>query len=164
MIKYTTHTTPIGSLVLAETDQGLCRILFPDEQPAEVLLAQDFQTETIKQDPRTGEAARSQLDEYFSGRRTTFDLSLDLQTTPFFKRVLQAVSEIPYGEISTYGDIAKKIGNPRAVRAVGAANARNPMPIIIPCHRVLGKGGQLTGYGGGLDRKQYLLTLEQKHR
>jgi len=161
LIKYTTHPTPIGSLVLAESGQGLCRVLFPDEDHAESILSRVFPNEAIIEDTRACSSPRQQLDEYFAGKRTQFTLSIDLQTTPFFKRALLAVAEIPYGKTATYGDIAIKIGNPRAVRAVGAANARNPIPIIIPCHRVLGKNGKLTGYGGGLHRKLFLLELEQ---
>jgi methylated-DNA-[protein]-cysteine S-methyltransferase len=103
-----------------------------------------------------------QVREYFQGKRTVFDLRLHLKGTPFQKEVWKALSEIPYGETRTYGDIAKAVGRPAAVRAVGLANARNPLPIVVPCHRVIGAGGKLVGYGGGLPVKQALLDRERE--
>jgi methylated-DNA-[protein]-cysteine S-methyltransferase len=102
-----------------------------------------------------------QLNEYFEGRRTTFDLALDLVGTPFQKSVWSALLRIPFGETRTYGEIAAQLGNPKAVRAVGAANGRNPLSIITPCHRVIGAHGELTGFAGGLGAKEYLLRLER---
>lgn len=107
--------------------------------------------------------AISQLDEYFSGKRKIFNLNLQLNGTDFQKTVWQALTTIPYGSTTSYGEIAKQIGNPKGTRAVGLANNRNPIPIIIPCHRVIGKDGSLTGYGGGVEVKQQLLDLEQKY-
>ena len=104
-----------------------------------------------------------QLDEYFSGARREFDLPLRLDGTEFQVKVLKELGKIPYGETTSYGAIAKRIGHPRAVRAVGAANGRNPIPIIVPCHRVVGKSGDLTGFGGGLETKEALLRLEAEH-
>ncbi len=155
-IKYTHHPTPIGELTLAESERGLALVLFPGETSP----AGFFPDDHCIADPDSCANARHQLDAYFSGQRTTFDLKLDLRTTSFFKNVLNAVATVPYGKTTTYSEIARKIGRPKAVRAVGAANARNPIPIVIPCHRIVGKNGLLTGYGGGLDRKRYLLNLE----
>ncbi len=107
--------------------------------------------------------ARQQLTEYFSGERKDFDLPLSLHGTEFQLRVLEELKTIPYGETTSYGDIAKRIGRPKAVRAVGAANGRNPIPIIVPCHRVIGSSGHLTGFGGGLDTKTALLRLEAEN-
>ena len=105
--------------------------------------------------------ARQQLIEYFAGERKDFDLPLRLNGTEFQLSVLQALQKIPYGETTSYSDIAERIGRPKAMRAVGAANGRNPIPIIVPCHRVIGSDGTLTGYGGGLHRKQWLLQHER---
>ena len=107
--------------------------------------------------------ARQQLMEYFAGTRKDFDLPLSLAGTEFQLRVLDELRRIPYGETTSYGDIAARIGKPKAMRAVGAANGRNPIPIIVPCHRVIGSTGNLTGFGGGLDTKQALLQLEAEH-
>jgi methylated-DNA-[protein]-cysteine S-methyltransferase len=107
--------------------------------------------------------ARQQLTEYFAGERKDFDLPLSLRGTEFQLLVLEELKTIPYGETTSYGDIAKRIGRPKAVRAVGAANGRNPIPIIVPCHRVIGSSGDLTGFGGGLDTKTALLRLEAEN-
>lgn len=103
---------------------------------------------------------RSQLAEYFAGRRRSFDLSLEMRGNPLDQRVWRALQEIPYGETVSYGEIARRIGEPSASRAVGVANARNPIAVVVPCHRVIGADGSLTGYGGGLERKRLLLDLE----
>ena len=105
--------------------------------------------------------ASKQLEEYFAGTRRDFDLVLKPQSTPFQSQVLEALQTIPYGEVCSYKDIAAQIGNPKAVRAVGTANGTNPIAIIIPCHRVIGSDGSLTGFGGGLDAKRHLLALEK---
>ncbi len=105
-------------------------------------------------------AAREQLEQYFRGDRREIDLPLDLRGTPFQLGVWGALRAVPYGRTASYGDIARRIGNPAAVRAVGLANGRNPIPIIVPCHRIIGSDGSLTGFGGGLDRKRWLLELE----
>jgi methylated-DNA-[protein]-cysteine S-methyltransferase len=106
--------------------------------------------------------AKRQLDEYFAGERTTFDLPLNPAGTPFQQVVWEALRAIPYGEVFSYGEIAEQIGKPGAARAVGLANGRNPISVIVPCHRVIGASGSLTGYGGGLERKQLLLDLEAR--
>jgi len=105
-----------------------------------------------------------QLREYFAGERTTFDLPLRTGGTPFQRKVWEALAEIPYGETWTYAELARRIGSPTAVRAVGAANGQNPLPIVLPCHRVIGSNGKLVGYGGGMDRKRFLLELEARTR
>ncbi len=108
-------------------------------------------------------AVRQQLEEYFAGDRKDFDLPLHLSGTEFQVQVLEELQRIPYGETTSYGDIAQRIGRPKAMRAVGAANGRNPIPIVIPCHRVIGSSGDLTGFGGGLDTKEALLRLEAEN-
>jgi len=146
--------TPIGELLLAGDDDGLAMVGFP-KGPMRRNPESDW---IFNEKPLT--AARRQLREYFAGKRRSFELPLKLSGTNFQQSVLRALQEIPYGETVSYGEIARRIGRPRAVRAVGAANGRNPLPIVIPCHRVIGKSGDLTGFGGGLDTKEALLRLE----
>jgi O-6-methylguanine DNA methyltransferase len=161
MIHYTTLDTPIGTLALVQSQGGLCRILFEEDiSHLEDLVHGEYPTETLEEEPDTLGEAVKQLQEYFNGQRTSFTLKLDLTAPPFYKKVLTEVAKIPYGKVASYKEIAHRTGNPRAVRAVGGANAHNPLPIVIPCHRVLAHNGGLGGYGGGLDRKQYLLKLE----
>lgn len=154
---YCYFETPIGELLLAGTNGELSMIGFPkgsmrrDPEPDWIYNEEPF------------ERAKKQLAEYFSGKRKDFDLRLSLSGTDFQVSVLKALLEIPYGETRSYGAIAKRIGRPRAVRAVGAANGRNPIPIIVPCHRVIGSSGDLTGFGGGLDTKEALLRLEAEN-
>jgi methylated-DNA-[protein]-cysteine S-methyltransferase len=114
-------------------------------------------------DPSTFAHVQTQLNEYFAGRRTTFEVVLVMDGTPFQQRVWRALQTIPYGDTTSYGELARVIGRPAAARAVGLANARNPISIIVPCHRVIGADGTLTGYGGGTERKQQLLELESRH-
>jgi methylated-DNA-[protein]-cysteine S-methyltransferase len=149
--------TPIGELLLAGDDDGLCLVSFP-----EGAMRRDPEPDWIYNE-KPFAAALQQLTEYFAGERRTFDLPLKLSGTEFQMSVLQALQEIPYGETTSYADIAERVGRPRAVRAVGAANGRNPIPIIVPCHRVIGSHGDLTGFGGGLDTKEALLRLEAEH-
>lgn len=160
MITFTKFPTPLGSLLLINTEQGLHRILFPDDTNPKDRIVNLFPNMVIRETTSEFSTIREQLSLYFAGVLKTFKLNLDLKTTPYFKRVLDKVGSIPYGKTATYGEIAEKTGNPRAVRAVGAANARNPIPIIIPCHRVIASSGKLHGYAGGLKRKKYLLKLE----
>jgi methylated-DNA-[protein]-cysteine S-methyltransferase len=149
--------SPIGDLLLAGDDDGLSLIGFPqgkmrhDPEPDWIFNEKPFA------------AARQQLEEYFAGERKEFDLPLNLSGTEFQVKVLEELQRIPYGETTSYGDIAKRIGRPTAMRAVGAANGRNPIPIIVPCHRVIGSSGDLTGFGGGLDTKAALLRLEAEN-
>lgn len=153
--------SPLGVLLVAATDRGLCRIEFDPDAEAELeRIARIFGTKVLRM-PRRVEKPRRQLNEYFAGDRTGFDIETDLTGVPRFQRsVLRALSRVPYGQAVTYGDIAHKIGNPRAARAVGGALNRNPIPIVLPCHRVVGSTGKLVGYGGGLERKRALLELE----
>ena len=154
---YCYTTTPIGDLLLAGDDDGLDLIAFPKGK-----MRRDPEPDWIFNEKPFAEVRR-QLDEYFNGERKEFDLPLNLTGTEFQVQVLEELLRIPYGETTSYGAIAKSIGRPRAVRAVGAANGRNPIPIVVPCHRVIGSTGDLTGFGGGLDTKAALLRLEAEH-
>ena len=149
---WTTHESPIGILTLTASGAGLTGVHFPEEPPA---LAGS------RARPGLLAAARRQLDEYFAGERRAFDLPLDLDAgTDFQRSVWRAVATIPHGATVTYGELARRSGRPGHARAAGGANARNPLPVIVPCHRVVGGDGALTGYAGGLDRKRLLLELE----
>ena len=148
--------SPVGELKLVASDRGLSGVLWDNDDPKRVrFLPQEEQP----QHPTLLEAEK-QLWEYFDGKRQKFTLTLDFFGTDFQKEVWAALLTIPYGETRSYGDIARQIGRPAAVRAVGAANGRNPISIITPCHRVIGSNGKLTGFAGGLDTKDFLLRLE----
>ncbi len=149
--------TPIGELLLAGEEEALAMIGFPKGS-----MRREPEPDWIYNEKPLAEASR-QLREYFDGERREFDLPLRLGGTEFQVSVLEALQQIPYGETTSYGEIARRIGRPRAVRAVGAANGRNPIPIVVPCHRVIGSTGDLTGFGGGLDTKEALLRLEAEH-
>ena len=149
--------TPIGELLLAGDAEALSIIGFPQGT-----MRRDPESDWIYNEAPFKEVSR-QLLEYFDGKRKSFDVPLALSGTEFQVSVLEALQAIPYGETTSYGAIAKQIGRPKAVRAVGAANGRNPIPIIVPCHRVIGSGGDLTGFGGGLDTKAELLRLEAEN-
>ncbi len=151
-----TMGSPVGTLTLVATDEGLAGILWENDWPNRVQLRLEVRDDSH---PVLLETER-QLNEYFSGQRTQFVLKLDVDGTPFQRKVWDALRTIPFGETRSYGDIAKQIGNPGAMRAVGAANGRNPVSIVVPCHRVIGSTGKLTGFGGGLDAKGFLLNLE----
>ena len=148
------YDTKIGTICLAEEDGYITNLYFKDEW--------DLEESEVRETPLIKEA-KKQLDEYLVGNRKEFDLPLKAKGTEFQQEVWQALQEIPYCETRYYGEIAEKIGNPKASRAVGLANNRNPISIFIPCHRVIGKNGKLVGYGGGLDIKEHLLNLERKH-
>jgi methylated-DNA-[protein]-cysteine S-methyltransferase len=157
MMYYCYFETPIGELLLAGDKDALSMIGFPKGA-----MRRDPESDWIyNEDPFV--TARQQLTEYFDGKRKEFDLPLRLDGTEFQVSVLEALQDIPYGETTSYGAIAKRIGRPKAMRAVGAANGRNPIPIIVPCHRVIGSSGDLTGFGGGLDTKEALLRLEAEN-
>jgi len=149
--------SPIGELLLAGDDAGLAVIGFPKGS-----MRRNPEPDWIFNERKLA-TARRQLREYFAGKRREFDLPLHLSGTEFQVSVLKALQEIPYGETVSYGEIARRIGRPKAVRAVGAANGRNPLPIVVPCHRVIGSTGDLTGFGGGLDTKEALLRLEAEN-
>lgn len=157
MMYYCYLDTPIGELLLAGDDDALCLVSFPEGS-----MRRDPDPDWIYNE-KPFAMARQQLTEYFAGERREFDLPLKLNGTEFQMSVLQALQHIPYGETTSYAEIAERIGRPKAVRAVGAANGRNPIPIIVPCHRVIGSHGELTGFGGGLDTKEALLRLEAEH-
>jgi len=146
--------TPIGDLLLIADDEGVVRIEFP---PATA-------PDNAPPDDRRLAPVIRQLAEFFDGQRTTFDVKLALRGTPFQLDVWRELLRIPYGETRSYAQIAKAIGRPAAIRAVGAANGANPIPIIVPCHRVIGSNGSLTGFGGGIDVKRWLLDFEANLR
>jgi methylated-DNA-[protein]-cysteine S-methyltransferase len=151
-----TLQSPVGTLTLVGSDAGLAAILWENDDPKRVPL------HVLREDamhPVLLEAAR-QLQDYFAGKRDRFDLPLDFYGTKFQKKVWMALLAIPFGQTRSYGQIAEHIGSPKAVRAVGAANGRNPISIVAPCHRVIGANGKLTGFAGGLDAKALLLELE----
>ena len=149
------HESPVGELFLAADDDALRIIEFPQNRH-QVKRLPDW----VEGDNAVLQETRRQLDDYFAGRRSTFDLPLSPRGTAFQQQVWMALREIPYGRTWSYGDLARHIAKPAAVRAVGAANGRNPLPIVVPCHRVIGADGSLTGFGGGLPIKRFLLQLE----
>jgi methylated-DNA-[protein]-cysteine S-methyltransferase len=152
--------SPIGVLKLVGNDPGLAAILWANEGPRRVRLNIVGEDKTH---PVLVEVER-QLGEYFRGKRERFDLKLNFVGTAFQNQVWEALLRIPYGQTRSYGEIARELGNPKAVRAVGAANGRNPIAIIAPCHRVIGASGALTGFAGGLEAKEHLLDLEKGAR
>mgnify|MGYP000432222234 CR=1 FL=1 len=155
---YTWFESPIGKILLAGDERGLTRIGFPKGK-------MKMGPETTWQiNPQPFKAVTRQLQAYFDGKLTTFNLKLAPKGTEFQLSVWKALQEIPYGETMSYSELAKKIGRPKASRAVGAANGNNPLPIVMPCHRVIGINGSLTGFGGGLPTKQFLLELEKSVR
>jgi methylated-DNA-[protein]-cysteine S-methyltransferase len=151
----TTIDSPVGELSLVASDRALVALVWRREAHRGT-----FHNATERPRHEVLRETTRQLREYFAGKRRQFDLELDFRGTEFQRRVWSTLLTIPYGETRTYGQIAGQIGNPAAVRAVGAANGRNPISIIAPCHRVIGMNGDLTGFGGGLDAKAYLLSLE----
>ena len=160
-VSYDIADTPVGPLLVAVTGEGLCRISFDPEPEREAEeLARSFGTRVLRA-ARPIDPVKRELDEYFEGRRREFDLPVDLRGRSEFSRVvLEQLARVPYGEVTTYGSLATRTGRPRAARAVGTIMNRNPIPIVLPCHRVVGSTGSLVGYGGGLERKRLLLDLE----
>lgn len=155
---FKTIESPIGLLKLVANDKGLAGVLWEIERPGRVNLMP--QTEELNHQILL--KAEDQLKEYFAGKRMSFDLPLDFKGTPFQKSVWEYLVHIPFGETRSYGEVAKDLGRPKAMRAVGAANGRNPISIIAGCHRVIGANGSLTGFAGGLAAKSFLLSLESK--
>lgn len=153
---YTHMESPAGTLLLAAGEKGLQLISFPDGRHAR------HPEPGWHEDRKPLEPVIRQLNAYFAGKLQDFELTLDPHGTPFQLKVWKRLTEIPYGETISYGELARRIGNPAASRAVGLANGSNPIPIVIPCHRVIGSNGKLTGYGGGLPTKEKLLALERK--
>jgi methylated-DNA-[protein]-cysteine S-methyltransferase len=156
-LAYKEIPSPVGKLKLVATDDALVAVLWPGDNPKQLGL--DVQKVGNGNHPVLSETER-QLSEYFAGKRTRFELPLDPRGTTFQKKVWQSLKKIPFGKTQTYLDIAKAIGAPRASRAVGGATGRNPLSIVVPCHRVIGSDGTLTGFGGGLPTKAKLLALE----
>lgn len=150
---YTHMDSPLGKLLIAMNDRGVVAIHFPQENPTR---NPDWQHKNLQC------AAAEQLRAYFDGTLKTFDLSLAPEGTPFQLKVWEELQKIPYGKTISYKTLAQRLGNPKAVRAVGAANGKNPLPIVIPCHRVIGSDGSLTGYAGGLSIKKSLLDFERQ--
>ncbi len=155
-VRYDIVETPVGELFVASTPRGLCRISYTVDGQDETV-ARIFGARVLC--ARLDEVRR-ELDEYFDGRRREFDLPLDLRVAPFHEAVLRELARVPYGRVDTYGHLAALVGRPKAARAVGTVMNRNPIPIVLPCHRIVGANGSLTGYGGGLDVKRALLELE----
>jgi methylated-DNA-[protein]-cysteine S-methyltransferase len=161
-VAYTTFDSPVGALLLAATPRGLVRVAYDVEDHERVLYDLSHRiSPRVLRAPRRLDAAARELDEYFGGRRRVFELPLDLSLSTGFRRLVQRyLPEIGYGQTRTYGQVAELVGNPRAVRAVGTACATNPLPVVVPCHRVLRSDGAVGGYIGGSTAKQALLRLE----
>jgi methylated-DNA-[protein]-cysteine S-methyltransferase len=160
-VAYDVVDSPVGALFIATTDAGLCRISY-DAEPERQLerLAKEVGTKVLRS-AKPIDAVRRQLDEYFEQKRTRFDLPIDLHVrAEFTLRVLEELARVPYGETATYGELARRVERPRAARAVGTVMHNNPIPIVLPCHRIVGSSGSLVGYGGGIERKELLLKLE----
>ncbi len=160
-VAYDLADSPVGTLLVAASERGLCRISFDGTEDERLeALARDFGPRVLRA-PRRLDGPKRELDEYFEGRRRAFDLHVDLRLAGDFRlRVMEELARVPYGAVTTYGALAGAAGRPRAARAVGTIMNRNPVPIVFPCHRVVGSTGSLVGYGGGLDRKRALLRLE----
>lgn len=161
MIKFSSMKYPFGRLFVASTERGVCLVL---TRPSGKRFKKDLRKESdqeAKVDHRALRPVMEQFREYFAGKRKEFDVSIDiLKGTKFQRCVWKRLEKIPFGEVSTYGQIARAVGLPGGARAVGQANARNPVSIIVPCHRVVAAGGKIGGYGGGLKMKRHLLELE----
>ena len=158
-IYYTTIASPVGTILIAKNSQGLCHISFEQDSNRKSPEAEGWHF-----DPTAFKEILAQLEAYFKGDLHHFDLPLAPTGTPFQLQVWYVLQTIPYGETISYGELAGKIGRPQAARAVGAANGKNPLPIVVPCHRVIGSNGLLTGYAGGLHIKEALLALERRGR
>ncbi len=158
----TTFASPFGTGYLASTSQGVCRIELKEDRRDDFFwwLERIFGRNNLVEDPLPNAPALEELARYFAGRLTTFTSPLDLRGTNFQRKVWAALLRIPFGRTASYREVAAAIGKPQAARAVGSANHANPVPVIVPCHRVIGANGDLVGYGGGLDVKRYLLGLE----
>ena len=153
--------SPVGVLSLSASPRGLTGVQFENDTVERFVVADSFSAKEREQAARYLEIVEAQLGEYFARQRTVFALKLDLLGTPFQLDVWKSLARIPYGETTSYGQQAKWVGRPAAVRAVGGANGRNPVAIVLPCHRVVGANGSLTGFGGGLERKMWLLEHEK---
>jgi methylated-DNA-[protein]-cysteine S-methyltransferase len=153
--------TPIGALLVGVTGHGVCRISFDPDPERELETLARLHGSRVLRSSAPVERVRKELDEYFAGRRRRFEVEPDIRALPAYnQRVLAELARVEYGNTTTYGTLAARSGNPRAARAVGTVMNRNPIPIVLPCHRVVGSTGKLVGYAGGLDRKERLLRLE----
>ena len=162
MLTLIQYKSPIGIIGLLYSQKGIRRILFENELPFQSKLKSIYPNESIELSKEKSHPYQEQILDYLNWHRKIFDLPLDFQAPPFYTKALKEVAKIPYGKTSSYKEIAQKCNNPNAVRAVGSANANNPIPLIIPCHRVLTHQGTLGGFGGGLKIKQFLLDLESQ--
>ncbi|WP_349409532.1 methylated-DNA--[protein]-cysteine S-methyltransferase [Pseudalkalibacillus sp. SCS-8] len=166
VVQYGEMESPVGPLTLLKTEKGLCRIDFGSAEENLPLINAWLKKQALKAELTFDHASFQpfieQINEYFNRERTHFDIPIALFGSTFQKKVWEGLVKIPYGETYSYKDVATMIGSPKAVRAIGSANNKNPLPIIIPCHRVIGSNGSLVGYGGGLDKKEILLNLEQE--
>lgn len=163
-ITYLQHDTPIGPLRVAASPSGIRAVYMTDQRHVSDTPPPSWTAAgsgAFAQE-RLLDRARRQLDDYFAGRRTDFDLPLDVAGTEFQRAVWRGLSAIGFGETISYGELARRIGHPKAVRAVGLANGRNPVSVVVPCHRVIGANGTMTGYGGGIERKRFLLAFEAR--
>ena len=163
-VAYSHADSPLGPLLLASTPQGLACVSYSEFRGEDETLAwiASRLSPRVIEAPARLDSVRRQLDDYFAGRRRSFELPIDWGLVgDFGRRVLGQTARIPYGAVATYGDVAREIGSPRAARATGNALGSNPMPIVVPCHRVVASGGKMGGYTGGIERKQLLLTLER---
>jgi methylated-DNA-[protein]-cysteine S-methyltransferase len=154
-VYYTTMASPIGELLLVGDGESLCGLYMQEGRRPKRIAAE------WRESAAPFAHVKTQLEEYFAGERTTFDIPLVPEGAPFEREVWHALEGIPFGETVSYGEIARRVGQPGAARAVGTANGRNPIAVIVPCHRVIGADGSLTGFGGGLERKRLLLELER---
>jgi O-6-methylguanine DNA methyltransferase len=167
IVSYDSRMFPaVGRIYVAATHQGICWISLPANSVEDFFktVLKQYNPRIFIQNNKLFDGLYMQLEEYLAGRRAVFSIPLDFRGTSFQAEVWEALSQIPYGETRSYGEIARKIGRPKAVRAVGQANHVNPLPILIPCHRVIGAQGELVGYGGGIPLKKYFLALEKKFR
>ncbi len=155
--------SPIGLLQIASTSRGLAYLQLPHANGRGLMGWRKLHVpdSLVRPDEEPNRRSKAQILEFLAGERRQFDLPLDLRATPFQTQVYEEVSSIPYGESRSYGEVARRLGKPRAMRAVGAANGVNPIPLVVPCHRVIGSRGQLQGYAGGLDTKARLLAMER---
>ncbi len=162
LVAYRYHDSPIGPLLLAASERGLRALYMREHRHVSGTLDAGWRSAAESDGTAVAilQRAGRQLDEYFGGSRTAFDLPLDVEGSAFQRSVWQGLCAIPFGQTISYGELARRIGNARAVRAVGLANGRNPVSIVVPCHRVIGADGSMTGYGGGIERKVFLLALE----
>jgi len=163
MIYHTNINSPIGILGLVSNGDSLLRIYLPNENISVSKLQQQYPGKDIINNNLEFKETNYQLSEYFDGKRKVFNIKTKIEISQFYKKALLEVAKVPYGETSSYSKIAQKLYNPKATRAVGTANARNPLPIIIPCHRIIAKNGKLGGYAGGLKIKIYLLDFEKNN-